>query len=92
MLPTRKNAFEMVGRMLGVESESVQALGVALSLLRDPQTRAALDQINRARLQATRHDVPTRILDEDTYPVGGFSSISTRGRLSYSFTPNAMLS
>jgi hypothetical protein len=25
------------------------------------------------------HDVPTRVLDEDTYPVGGFNSISTRG-------------
>jgi len=26
-----------------------------------------------------RREVPTRILDEDSYPVGGFSSISTRG-------------
>jgi hypothetical protein len=26
-----------------------------------------------------RREVPTRILDEDAYPVGGFSSISTRG-------------
>jgi hypothetical protein len=26
-----------------------------------------------------RREVPTRILDEDTYPVGGFSSLSTRG-------------
>ena len=51
VVPTRKNAFEMVGRMLGVESAGVKALGAALSLLRDPQTRAALDQINRfARL------------------------------------------
>lgn len=28
---------------------------------------------------AGRHEVPTRVLDEDTYPVGGFTSISTRG-------------
>ena len=28
-----------------------------------------------------RQEVPTRILDEDTYPVGGFSSISTRGSI-----------
>lgn len=26
-----------------------------------------------------RQEVPTRVLDEDTYPVGGFVSISTRG-------------
>ena len=28
---------------------------------------------------AGRREVPTRVLDEDTYPVGGFTSISTRG-------------
>src|SRR5262249_20230502 len=35
----------------------------------------------RPRVHARRHDVATRILDEDTYPVGGFSSISTRGSI-----------
>src|SRR5262245_13679754 len=28
---------------------------------------------------AGRQEVPTRILDEDTYPVGGYTSLSTRG-------------
>lgn len=28
-----------------------------------------------------RFEVPTRVLDEDTYPVGGFTSISTRGSI-----------
>jgi hypothetical protein len=28
-----------------------------------------------------RQEVPTRVLDEDTYPVGGFASISTRGSI-----------
>jgi hypothetical protein len=28
-----------------------------------------------------RREVPTRVLDEDTYPVGGFSSLSTRGSI-----------
>jgi hypothetical protein len=28
---------------------------------------------------AGRQEVPTRVLDEDTYPVGGFTSISTKG-------------
>lgn len=30
---------------------------------------------------AGRQEVPTRVLDEDTYPVGGFSSISTKGSI-----------
>lgn len=30
---------------------------------------------------AGRREVPTRVLDEDTYPVGGFSSISTKGSI-----------
>jgi hypothetical protein len=54
--------------------------------------RVALRQVLQAaaRLEATlparrlrplegRQEVPTRVLDEDTYPVGGFSSLSTRG-------------
>jgi vWA domain found in the FtsH ternary systems/N-terminal helical region fused to the FtsH ternary system vWA domain len=37
----------------------------------------------RARIRplARRMEVPTRILDEDTYPVGGFTSISNRGSI-----------
>jgi hypothetical protein len=41
-----------------------------------------LDQLLQAVLErplAGRREVPTRVLDEDTYPVGGFSSISTKG-------------
>jgi hypothetical protein len=34
---------------------------------------------NRLRPAARRLEVPTRILDEDTYPVGGFTSIANRG-------------
>ncbi len=34
---------------------------------------------NRLRVPARRMEVPTRILDEDTYPVGGFTSLSNRG-------------
>src|SRR6185295_13454635 len=56
--------------------------------------RVALRQVLQAaaRLEATlparrirplagRQEVPTRVLDEDTYPVGGFSSLSTRGTI-----------
>jgi hypothetical protein len=34
---------------------------------------------HRVRPLDRRREVPTRILDEDTYPVGGFTSLSTRG-------------
>src|SRR5262249_45192657 len=34
---------------------------------------------HRLRPRARRMEVPTRILDEDTYPVGGFTSLATRG-------------
>jgi hypothetical protein len=56
--------------------------------------RFALRQVLQAtsRLEATlparrihplagRQEVPTRVLDEDTYPVGGFSSLSNRGTI-----------
>lgn len=33
----------------------------------------------RPKPRSGRQEVPTRVLDEDTYPVGGFSSLSTRG-------------
>ena len=33
------------------------------------------------RQRARRFEVPTRFLEEDTYPVGGFSSLSTRGTI-----------
>jgi hypothetical protein len=34
---------------------------------------------NRVRPRPQRAQVPTHVLDEDTYPVGGFSSLTTRG-------------
>jgi hypothetical protein len=34
---------------------------------------------HRVKPLSGRQEVPTRVLDEDTYPVGGFSSISTKG-------------
>jgi hypothetical protein len=35
----------------------------------------------KVRPALRRHEVATRILDEDLYPVGGYSSISTRGSI-----------
>lgn len=36
---------------------------------------------HRPRPPSHRQEVPTRVLDEDTYPVGGFSSLSNRGSM-----------
>lgn len=36
---------------------------------------------HRLRPLPGRQEVPSRVLDEDTYPVGGFSSLSTRGTI-----------
>lgn len=62
--------------------------------LAEPGERLALRQVLQAaalldatlprhgvRPAAGRAEVPTRVLDEDTYPVGGFSSLSTRGTI-----------
>ncbi len=49
------------------------------------QTLQAVDRFERALPQhrvkplAGRHEVPTRVFDEDAYPVGGFASLSNRG-------------
>src|SRR5262249_43372771 len=36
---------------------------------------------HRLRPPLRRQEVPTRVLDEDTYPVGGFASVATRGSI-----------
>jgi hypothetical protein len=48
-------------------------------VLRAASTLEATLPRNRIRPLPHRMEVPTRILDEDTYPVGGFTSISNRG-------------
>lgn len=37
--------------------------------------------LQKVRPLQGRREVPTRVLDEDTYPVGGFTSISNRGSI-----------
>src|SRR5262249_46896104 len=57
-------------------------LGERLALRQVPRAAAAGAAAlprHAARPVSRRTEVPTRILDEDTYPVGGFSSLSTRG-------------
>jgi hypothetical protein len=53
---------------------------VALRQVRHTAARlAGLLPARPVRPLVGRREVPTRILDEDQYPVGGYSSISTRG-------------
>ncbi len=82
-------AARRVQEMLAPEDVFELEHGTALN---DLGQRVALRQVVRAadlleaalprhrvRPRANRQEVPTRVLDEDTYPVGGFSSLSTRG-------------
>jgi hypothetical protein len=76
---------EMLGPEDVFELEHGTALhdfGERLALRQVLQAVAGLEAAlphHRPRPTADRRDVPTRILDEDTYPVGGFTSLSTRG-------------
>ncbi len=65
------------GRALDPEGER---LALRQVLQAAAQLEATLPR-TRVRPKLRRMEVPTRILDEDTYPVGGFTSISTRGTI-----------
>jgi hypothetical protein len=59
-------------------------LGQRVALRQVLQTAAKLEAglpKHKPRPQASPREVPTRVLDEDIYPVGGFASISTRGTI-----------
>lgn len=59
-------------------------LGQRLALRQVLQAAARLEADlpqQRLRPPASRRDVPTHILDEDIYPVGGYSSVSNRGTI-----------
>jgi hypothetical protein len=54
---------------------------VALRQIRR-KTKELVERINRPVAPApNRREVPTRVLDEDQYPVGGYTSISTKGSI-----------
>jgi hypothetical protein len=63
-----RTALEDVGQRLARQQVLRAAGGLEATLPR-----------HKIRPLARRMEVPTRILDEDTYPVGGFTSISNRG-------------
>jgi hypothetical protein len=82
-------AARRCAEVLGQEDVSQLERGTALKpegeRLAERQVLQAAAQLeamlprHRLRPLPRRMEVPTRILDEDTYPVGGFTSISTRG-------------
>jgi hypothetical protein len=82
-------ATRLVADVLGAEDvfelehgTALAAFGQRVALRQVLQLAARLDAglpPHRPKPRPGRRDVPTAMLDEDTYPVGGFASISTRG-------------
>jgi hypothetical protein len=61
---------------------ALEGQGELLAYKQARRAAAALDATlprHKVRPLARRLEVPTRILDEDAYPVGGFTSVSNRG-------------
>lgn len=89
LLESLINRSRTVAEILGPEDVLELQMGTAL----DPAgERLALRQTllaanlleatlpaHRIRPMARREEVPTRVLDEDSYPVGGFTSLSNKG-------------
>jgi hypothetical protein len=87
MITAARRTAEVLGE------PDVRALENRIALA-EPAQRLAHDQAISAMIElrdalprhgvrplAGRHEVPTRVLDEDTYPMGGFASIATRGSI-----------
>jgi hypothetical protein len=84
-------AARRCGEVLGPEDVSQLERGTALKpegeqlaerqVLRAAHLLEARLPRHRLRPRARLHEVPTRILDEDTYPVGGYTSLATRGSI-----------
>jgi hypothetical protein len=84
-------AARQSAELLGAEDLFELEHGTALSdfgqrlALRQVLTaaRALIEALPRHRppAPAGRQEVPTRVLDEDTYPVGGYASLATRGSI-----------
>lgn len=63
---------------------ALAAFGQRVALRQVLQTASdfvGTSSLDRPRPLDRRHDVATQVMDEDTYPVGGFSSISNRGSI-----------
>src|SRR5262249_25557197 len=87
LIPRIRQSADLLGAEDVFELEHKTALAafsqrVALRQVRHAAaTREAALPRQQLRPRARRHDVPTRVLDEDRYPVGGFASLSNRGSI-----------
>ncbi len=85
LVSAMRGAAELIGPEDVFELERRTALAPfsqRLALRQVLQTAAQLSAelpARKPRASGRRWEVPTRLLEEDTYPVGGFTSISTRG-------------
>jgi hypothetical protein len=85
LIGTVRNTAEVLGPEDIFEVEhgtAVAPFSQRLALRQVLQAAAHLEASlprHRIRPLSRRQEVPTRVLDEDTYPVGGYSSLSTRG-------------
>ncbi|NUQ64874.1 MAG: hypothetical protein HUU20_20615 [Pirellulales bacterium] len=82
-----RNSGDLVGPEDVFELERGTALaefGQRLALrqvLQAAERMLSLLPRSKPRLRSRSHQVATRMLDEDSYPVGGFASLSTRGSM-----------
>lgn len=87
LLDATRRTAELLGPEDVFELEhrtALDDLGQRLALRQVLQAADRLESMvprHRPREQTHRHEVPTRLLDEDTYPVGGYSSLSSRGSI-----------
>src|SRR5262245_5370440 len=91
MYQSMVDSARRLGEVLGPEDFRALENGIALAeegqqLAHNQIVRAAAELEKRlpqhkVKPLAGRQEVPTRVLDEDTYPVGGYTSISTKGSI-----------
>jgi hypothetical protein len=87
LIAAGRRMAEMLGPEDLFELEHGTALadfGQRMALRQVLQAAASLEKAlpaYRPRPLPGRQEVPTRVLEEDTYPVGGFASLSTRGSM-----------
>jgi len=87
LIASSRRTAEILGPEDLFEIEHKTALAdLGNSVARRQIVRAAADMVeslpkHKLKPLEGRQEVPTRILDEDTYPVGGYTSISTRGSI-----------
>src|SRR5262249_33149481 len=85
MVTAARRTAEVLGEPDVRALENRIALADASQRLAHDQAISAMTELrtalprHRVKPLAGRHEVPTRVFDEDTYPMGGFASISTRG-------------